>query len=100
MFKKLGLILFSSSIFLTSVFARPLDKLNRDEVYLFGYFAGSISKSCVLYEQGILDKYETINSIKGTIKLLDDKEYKSVKNNVKDFSLQSSCSNLMMDIWY
>ena len=100
MFKKLGLILFSSSIFLTSVFARPLDKLNREEVYLFGYFAGSISKSCVLYEMGILDKYETINSIKGTIKLLDDKEYKSVKNDVKDFSLQSSCSNLMMDIWY
>ena len=103
MFKKIGLILFSSSIFLTSVFARPLNKLNRDEVFLFGYFAGSISKSCVLYQQGILNKYETINSLKGTIKLLDDKENNSIKNNVKDYSLngiKSGCWNLMMDVWY
>ena len=100
MFKKLGLILCSSSIFLTSVLARPIDKLNKEEVYLFGYFAGSISKSCFLYEQEILDKYETINSIKGTIKLLDNEEFNSVKNYVKDFTFQSACSNLMMDIWY
>tara|TARA_A100001035_G_scaffold276155_1_gene270681 strand:+ start:465 stop:767 length:303 start_codon:yes stop_codon:yes gene_type:complete len=100
MFKKLSLIFFSSSIFLASVSASPKDELNKDEAFLFGYFAGSLSKSCVLYEMGILDKYETIDSIKGTIKLLNNKEYNSVKNHVKDFSLQSPCSKLMLEIWY
>ena len=100
MFKKLGLILFLSSIFLTSVFAKPIDRLSKTEVYLFGYFVGSISKSCALYDMGILDKYETINSIKGTISLLDDKEYNSVKNDVKEYSLQSKCSKLMLEVWY
>lgn len=99
MFKKLGLIFFSSSIFITSVFARPMDKLNKNEIYNYGYFIGSISKSCVLYETGKLDKYETINSIKKTIKLLDDKNFNSVKNHVKEASL-GFCGKLMMEIWY
>ena len=100
MVKKLGLFLFFSSIFLTSVLSRPIDKLNKTEVYKYGYFIGSISKTCFLNESGILDKYQAINSIKGTLKLLDLKEYKSVKNLVKEASLSGPCSKLMLEIWY
>ena len=100
MVKKLSLFLFSLSIFLTSVSSKPIDKLNKTEVYTYGYFIGSISKTCFLNESGILDKYEAINSIKGTLKLLELKEYKSVKNFVKEASLSGPCSKLMLEIWY
>ena len=67
-YKKLFLLIISSNIFFSPIYAE--NKFNKAESFTSGFFIGSISKNCVLYQEGVLNKIETKKSIKKTMTYL------------------------------
>jgi hypothetical protein len=90
MYKKLFLLFFASNIFFSSIHAN--NKFNKAESFTSGFFIGSITKNCVLYEEGVLNKIEAMKSIEKTINLLNQED-SSIRDFVINYFLEQKISN-------